>query len=65
MCDMVKRTGNIIGSQIISNAEMINKLQRTVDERRKEVAELKKEKDSKNGKEVKSDVGEKSVTGVK
>ncbi|XP_060576979.1 protein FAM133A-like [Ruditapes philippinarum] len=71
MCDMVKRTGNIIGSQIISNAEMINKLQRTVDELRKEVAELKKEKDSRDGKEVKSDVekrsdvGEKSVTGVK
>jgi hypothetical protein len=44
MCNLVKETGNIIGGQIISNAEMINKLQRTVDELRKEVAELKKDK---------------------
>ena len=44
MCNLVKETGNIIGSQIISNAEMINKLQRTVDELRKEVADLKRDR---------------------
>ena len=58
MCDLVKKTGSIIGEQIIKNAELINKLQNTVDDLRKEVAELRKEESERNEtKDRRSDSG--------
>ncbi|XP_053402878.1 serrate RNA effector molecule homolog [Mercenaria mercenaria] len=42
--EMVRKTGEIIGEQVIANAALINKLQSTVDELRKEVRELREEK---------------------
>ena len=39
MCNLVNKTGSKRGSKIIFNAEMIKKIQKTVDEVKREVQE--------------------------
>jgi phage-related minor tail protein len=43
---MVRKTGDIVGGQVLENAKLINKLQKSVDMMRKEIAELREVKRS-------------------
>ncbi|XP_060578214.1 uncharacterized protein LOC132735291 [Ruditapes philippinarum] len=44
--EMVRKTGEIVGGQVLENAKLINKLQKSVDMMRKEIAELREERRS-------------------